>query len=237
MEEQSESLVEIQNLNICQEGKVILENVSFEIGIGEFAYIIGKVGSGKSSFIKTLYCELPAIPANNDFVAKVAGMNLYKIKSKKLPMLRRKVGMIFQDLQLLQDRSVYENLKFVLKATGWKNKNDIKIRIEQVLRSVNMLDKINAMPSKLSGGEQQSISIARAILNNPPLIFADEPTGNLDPESADTIMDILHKMKDEGRTVIMVTHNYNLLKKFPGKTFMCENKKMFEVKDQSFEIE
>lgn len=233
MSESPELLIKLENVNICQEKKTILENVSWQVGVGEFNYVIGKVGSGKSSLLKTLYAELPVSTGT----AVVAGINLQKIKNRQIPILRRKIGMIFQDFQLLTDRTVYDNLKFVLKATGWKNKNDINIRIEQVLKSVGMQDKKNSMPLKLSGGEQQSVSIARAILNNPPIVLADEPTGNLDPDSADDIMKILHQLDEQNKTVIMVTHNYNLLKKYPAKTFLCENSKFFEVKDQEIEIE
>ncbi len=229
----SEILIKLKNISVCQENKTILESVNFEAGIGEFIYIIGKVGSGKSSLVKTMYADLPF----KDGEANVVGISLQKIKHKEVTALRRKIGMVFQDLQLLTDRNVYENLKFVLRATGWKNKSDMDIRIEQVLRSVGMLDKINSMPSKLSGGEQQCVCIARATLNNPPLIFADEPTGNLDPESAYEVMKILHKLKDEGKTVIMVTHNYNLLKKFPGKTYICENGKFYEMHEEEIMLE
>lgn len=229
----SEKLVKLNNANIVQEGNLILKEVNFEAGIGEFIYIIGKVGSGKSSILKTLYADLPLYEGTGE----VTGLKLQKIKSSNIPILRRKIGMIFQDLQLLTDRNVYDNLKFVLKATGWKNNNDINIRIEQVLRSVGMMEKINSMPTRLSGGEQQSVCIARALLNNPPLLFADEPTGNLDPESADETMKILHGLTSDEKTVIMVTHNYNLLKKYPGRTYVCDNSSFTEMKEEEIVFE
>ena len=233
MPENSELLIKLENVDICQEQNIILKNINWNVKVGEFNYIIGKVGSGKSSLLKTLYAELPIKEGS----IEVAGIKLNKIKNRQIPKLRRKIGMIFQDLQLLNDRSVYDNLKFVLKATGWENKKDINIRIEQVLSNVGMLDKINNLPTRLSGGEQQSVCIARSILNNPPLIFADEPTGNLDPDSAEEIVKTLQKLRNEGKTIIMVTHNYNLLKKFPAKNFMCENQRFFEVKNEDIVIE
>jgi cell division transport system ATP-binding protein len=179
MSEESTLLVETSGLCVQQEDNRILENVNLKVDVGEFVYFIGKVGSGKSSMLKTLYAELE-IPEGN---ATVAGFELADIRPKQIPLLRRKIGMVFQDFELMSDRNVYENLSFVLKATDWTAKNDIDIRINEVLESVGMLDKKNSMPSRLSGGEKQSVSIARALLNNPPVIFADEPTGNLDPES------------------------------------------------------
>ncbi len=203
MSEKSSLLIETKELNVYQEETKILDNVNIKVDVGEFVYFIGKVGSGKTSLLKTLYAELPIIEGN----CNVVGHEIQEIKTKHVPLLRRKIGMVFQDFELMSDRNVYNNLQFVLKATDWKNKTDIDIRINEVLESVGMLDKKLAIPSRLSGGEKQSISIARAVLNNPPIVFADEPTGNLDPESAAKIMDILYKLKDAGKSVIMVTHN------------------------------
>lgn len=224
MENNSTYLIETENLNVYQEDKKVLENVNIKIELGEFAYFIGKVGSGKSSLLKTFYSELELKEGG----AKVVGYDLKKIKNKNIPMLRRKIGMVFQDFELMADRTVFKNLEFVLKATNWKSKIDIETRINEVLESVGMLDKKNAMPTKLSGGEKQSVSIARALLNNPPLIFADEPTGNLDPESADSLMKILHQLPKQGKSVIMVTHNHAFLKKFPGRVFLFEDGKVTE---------
>lgn len=229
MEKDSAYLIETESLDVYQEDKKILGNINLKFNIGEFIYFIGKVGSGKSSFLKTLYAELELKAGQ----AKVAGYELKKIKNKNIPMLRRKIGMVFQDFELMNDRNVYKNLEFVLKATNWKHKNDIQLRINEVLGNVGMIDKKNDMPAKLSGGEKQSISIARALLNNPPLVFADEPTGNLDPESADSIMKILYELPKIGKTVIMVTHNYAILKKYPGRVFLFENG---EIKQQNEEI-
>lgn len=232
MSEESTLLIETSGLSVYQEDNKILDNVNLKADVGEFVYLIGKVGSGKSSMLKTLYAELPV----HDGSARVAGFELESIKPKTVPMLRRKIGMVFQDFELMSDRSVYENLSFVLKATDWRDKNDIDIRINEVLESVGMLDKKNSMPSKLSGGEKQSISIARALLNNPPVIFADEPTGNLDPESVAQVMNILYKLCESGKSVIMVTHNYNILKKYPGKIYMFENGSVTEQIDERIEF-
>ncbi|MDD2635377.1 MAG: ATP-binding cassette domain-containing protein [Bacteroidales bacterium] len=232
MNDESTILLKTENLKVYQEDTLILDDVNIDITLGEFVYLIGKVGSGKTSLLKTLYAELPVIQGS----ASVAGYKLENIKRKHIPLLRRKIGMVFQDFELMSDRNVYENLRFVLKATDWKSKPDIDTRISEVLESVGMLNKKLANPSKLSGGEKQSISIARAMLNNPPIIFADEPTGNLDPDSAKQIMDILYKLKDIGKTVVMVTHNYNILKKYPGKVYNCENGKITHVKEQAIDF-
>lgn len=232
MNEESTLLVETTELAVYQEDTRILENVNIKVDVGEFVYFIGKVGSGKSSLLKSLYSELEI----KEGKARVAGHELERIRSKEIPMLRRKIGMVFQDFELMSDRSVYQNLAFVLKATDWKSKSDIDIRINEVLDSVGMLDKKNAMPAKLSGGEKQSISIARAMLNNPPIIFADEPTGNLDPESVTTIMDILYDLCESGKSVIMVTHNYNILKKYPGRVYLFENGNVHEQINEGIEL-
>lgn len=232
MDKESTLLLKTENLSVFQEDTQILEGVNISVDVGEFVYLIGKVGSGKTSLLKTLYGELSILNGS----AFVAGYNLDKIKNKNIPLLRRKIGMVFQDFELMSDRNVYNNLQFVLKATDWKNKVDIDIRINEVLEMVGMLDKKLAIPAKLSGGEKQSISIARALLNNPPIIFADEPTGNLDPESASQVMDILYRLKDSGKSVIMVTHNYNILKKYPGKVYICENGKVNQIFEETIDI-
>lgn len=232
MNEESTFLVETTELSVYQEDNKILDNVNIKVDVGEFVYFIGKVGSGKSSLLKTLYAELEI----KEGKVKVAGFDIENIKAKAIPMLRRKIGMVFQDFELMADRNVYQNLYFVLRATDWQDKNDIDIRINEVLESVGMLDKKNSMPSRLSGGEKQSISIARALLNNPPVIFADEPTGNLDPESVAQVMNILYKVCKSGKSVIMVTHNYNILKKYPGKIYMFENGSVSEQKEEGIEF-
>lgn len=227
------SLIETQNLQVYYEDKQILKDVNLKVDHGEFVYFIGKVGSGKSSLLKIFYGDLPIRTGS----AFVLNQDISKIKSRHIPALRRKLGMVFQDSVLLSDRSVYKNLEFVLRATGWKNKQDIDVRINEVLESVGMRHKINSLPPQMSGGERQSISIARALLNNPSIIFADEPTGNLDPESATMIMNILYKLVDNGKAVVMVTHNYNIIKKYPGKVFMFENESVHLQTDDDIAIE
>lgn len=218
-------LIEYKNVDIFQESQQVLENVSFTTDEGEFVYIVGKVGSGKSSLLKTLYGELPIGGGE----AKVLDYDLCRLKRKHLPELRRRLGIIFQDFQLLTDRNVEENLYFVLKATGWKQKNEIKQRIQEVLDMVGMGTKGYKLPCELSGGEQQRIAIARAILNNPQLILADEPTGNLDKETSIQITELLHDICRKGSTVMMITHNLNLVRRYPGRIFLCENKTIREV--------
>ncbi len=225
-------IIDINKANIFQAENLILSDVTFSISKGEFVYIIGKVGSGKTSIIKTITAELPLISGE----ATVAGYNLEKIKNKHIPWLRRKIGIVFQDFQLLSDRNVYDNLAFVLKATGWKNKKEIENRIIEVLERVNLNFKGYKMPHQLSGGEQQRVVIARALLNDPEIILADEPTGNLDPETSEDILELLQEISNSGRAVIMATHNYNLLKKYPARTIRCEKGKAREV-DQSAEID
>lgn len=232
MEETSSLLVQVEGLNVYQENKQILENVNLHVGVGEFVYLIGKVGSGKSSLLKTLYCELPINEGN----ACVAGYDLKKIKNSKIHLLRRKIGMVFQDFELMNDRTVYENLRFVLKATGWSNKQDIDTRINEVLQNVGMLEKKMSMPAQLSGGERQSVSVARALLNNPPVIFADEPTGNLDPESADKIVSLLYNLCKSGKSVLMVTHNHGFFRKYAGRIYTFANKTVSEIDDNKFTI-
>ncbi len=217
-------IISFDKASIFQGDHLVLVDVSFSINPGEFVYIIGKVGSGKTSLIKTLNAEIPLRRGK----ANVVGYSLLDLKSKQLPYLRRKMGIVFQDFQLLSDRNIYSNLAFVLQATGWKRKNDIDKRIQEVLEKVGLANKGYKMPHQLSGGEQQRVSIARALLNNPMLILADEPTGNLDPETSSEIMGLLVDIKNSGRTVVMVTHNYNLLKKYPFRTLKCENEHVTE---------
>jgi cell division transport system ATP-binding protein len=218
------NVILLENASVAHDEKTILSGVNFRVEQGEFVYLIGEVGSGKSSLLKTLYAELPFREGRG----QVLDVDIASVKTKKIPALRRNIGMVFQDFQLLNDRTVAENLMFVLKATGWKKKHEMDDRINQVLTEVNMLEKKYEMPHTLSGGEQQCVSIARANLNNPPLIFADEPTGNLDPASADRIMSLLHDLNKKEKTVVMVTHNYSLLKKFPARTFECKNGTLIE---------
>ncbi|MDR1667406.1 MAG: ATP-binding cassette domain-containing protein [Bacteroidales bacterium] len=211
-------VVSFSNVSIFYGSHLILKDISFSIARGEFVYFIGKVGSGKTSLIKTMSAELPLKKGE----AVVNGYPLHKLKKKQIPYLRRKMGIVFQDFQLLTDRNVHANLMFVLQATGWKHKPAVK-RIEEVLQKVGLDEKKYAMPHQLSGGEQQRVVIARALLNHPDLILADEPTGNLDPETSTEIMDLLISVKEAGQTVVMITHNYNLLKKYPFRTIKMEN--------------
>lgn len=212
-------LVDYKNVEVCQEAQIVLSDVNLQIDKGEFVYIIGKVGSGKSSLLKTFYGEVPVTKGEGT----VMGFDMTSIKAKRLPQLRRKLGIIFQDFQLLTDRNVTENLKFVLKATGWKNKHEIDQRIQEVLDLVGMSSKGYKLPSELSGGEQQRIAIARAILNSPELILADEPTGNLDTETGRAITNLLRDICSKGSTVVMITHNLQMLNDYPGRVFICEN--------------
>ena len=215
---ESQPIIKLTNLSVFQKNKLVLTNVNLDILKGEFIYMIGKTGSGKSSLMQILYADLP-IEAGD---ATVCGYNLKNIKRKNLPYLRRKLGIVFQDFQLLDDRSVRKNLEFVLKATGWNEKKKIDDRILKVLDEVELIEKLNVMPHQLSGGEQQRIAIARALLNEPEVMLADEPTGNLDPETSNGIMKILFRISKLGKTVIMATHNYNLIHKFPGRVIKCE---------------
>lgn len=215
---QSQPIIKLSNLSVFQKNKLVLTNVNLDVLKGEFIYMIGKTGSGKSSLMQILYADLP-IEAGD---AIVCGFDLKIIKRKNLPYLRRKLGIVFQDFQLLDDRNVRKNLEFVLKATGWSDQKKIDDRILNVLDEVELIEKLNVMPHQLSGGEQQRIAIARALLNAPEVVLADEPTGNLDPETSNGIMKILFRISELGKTVIMATHNYNLIHKFPGRVIKCE---------------
>jgi len=218
-------MLQLIDASIFQRENLILTHVNLNIQKGDFNYIIGKTGSGKSSLMKTLYADLPL--QNGE--GKIVGFDLKELKEKEIPFLRRKIGIVFQDFKLLNDRTVYDNLLFVLRATGWKNKVEIETKINDVLEKVAMKSKGFKMPYQLSGGEQQRIAIARALLNNPELILADEPTGNLDPKTSIEIMNVLEEINKTGITVLMATHDYALILKFPHKTIKCEGNKVFEV--------
>ena len=219
------TVLSLKNAAISQGGNIILSNINLEVNHGEFIYIIGKTGTGKSSFMKALYAELPLTEGEG----KIVDFDLVTLKEDEIPFLRGKIGFVFQDLKLLPDRSVEDNLLFVLKATGWKDQNKIDDKIDEVLDKVGMKAYIDKMPHQLSGGEQQRIAIARALLNDPEFILADEPTGNLDPQTSIEVLDVLRKINDLGKTVIMATHDYALLMKFPSKTLKCEDASIFEV--------
>ena len=221
--------IEYKNVNIYQGDKLVLGGVDFHVDEGEFVYIIGHVGSGKSSLLKTLYCELDIDEGDE---AVILERNLLKMKRKEVPALRKELGIIFQDFQLLHDRSVYNNLRFVLKATGWKNKKDMDERIDEVLEAVGMQDKEASMPYELSGGEQQRVAIARSILNKPKVIIADEPTGNLDPETADNIISLLKQVSLTGTAVVMSTHNIPMLDKYQGIVYQCKDGRLNDVTNQ-----
>lgn len=225
MEKESENIISYKNVDIERADKLVMKNVSFDINKGEFYYLVGRVGSGKSSLLKTLYADVP-IPRGEN--ATVMGFDLMRLKKKQIPMLRRSMGIVFQDFQLLQDRSARANLRFVLKATGWKSTTEIEERINDVLREVGMENKAYKMPHELSGGEQQRIVIARALLNKPGLILADEPTGNLDPQTGRQIISLLHKLARNGTAVIMATHNMQMVEEFPAKVLRCNDKYIME---------
>ncbi|MBI9037770.1 MAG: ATP-binding cassette domain-containing protein [Bacteroidales bacterium] len=215
----NEPIIKLENVSVFQKKILILTRVSLQIFPGEFVYIIGKTGTGKSSLLKTLYSEIPLMEGE----AIVAGYDLKKIKTKEVPFLRRKLGIVFQDFQLLIDRTVNDNLSFVLKATGWKNNAQIQDRIQLVLQKVGIPTKGFKMPHQLSGGEQQRVAIARALLNDPEIILADEPTGNLDPETSQGLMKLLFDISESGRAVLMATHNYSIIQKYPAKILKCED--------------
>lgn len=221
----NDSLIRVQQAQIFQDYNCVLEDVNFEINKGEFVYLIGRTGSGKSSLLKTLYADLPLQSGE----AFVAGFDVEKIRENDIPFLRRRLGIIFQDFQLFYDRTVAENLEFVLKATGWNNRSQMKIRMSNVLMRVGLESSQSKFPHQLSGGEQQRIVIARALLNEPSIILADEPTGNLDPEVGDSIMELFKDINHSGTTVLMATHNHKFLEKFPGRILVCKNKKLTEI--------
>ena len=226
-------IIELTGCAIWQQNHLVLSNINLSVGKGEFIYLVGRVGSGKSSLIKTLNAQIPL----KEGVGLVAGYDLSKIKNKDIPFLRRKIGIVFQDFQLLTDRSVNENLEFVLRATGWKIKSEIDTRIGEVLEKVGLGLKGYKMPHQLSGGEQQRVVIGRALLNDPEIILADEPTGNLDPETSEGILRLLTDISKTGRAVIVATHNYTLLKKFSARTLKCDNGIMAEVlNDEEMEL-
>ncbi len=224
-----DTIIEFKNASIFQGDNLVLSDINLSVEKGHFIYLIGKVGSGKTSLIKTITAELPLVKGEG----KVVGYNLNKLKNSQIPYLRRKIGIVFQDFQLLTDRNVEQNLRFVLRATGWRNKKAIQERIDDVLEKVGLKHKDFKMPHQLSGGEQQRVVIARALLNDPDIILADEPTGNLDPDTSDEIMKILFDIASNGRAIIMATHNYGLLKKFPSKTLKCEKGKLIETEHTS----
>ena len=218
-------IIELINASIFQDDKSVLENVNIEVAKGDFVFLIGRTGTGKSSLIKILYGDLTLKKG----IGNVVGFNLLKISQKEIPFLRRKIGVVFQDFKLLSDRNIYDNLKFVLQATGWKNKDDINKRISEVLKEVGLFEIEKKYPFELSGGEQQRTAIARALLNTPELIIADEPTGNLDPQTSNEVMEVFKRLHKQGMSVFMATHDYNMIVKFPGKIFKCEAGKVFEV--------
>lgn len=217
-----DTIIQISDAAIYQKNILILSDVNLTIDKGEFVYLIGKTGAGKSSLLKTLYADLPLVEGS----AEVVGYNLKEIKTKEVPYLRRKIGIVFQDFQLLNDRSVNDNLLFVMKATGWKDSDAMRHRMNEVLDKVGLISKGFKMPHQLSGGEQQRVCIARALINDPELILADEPTGNLDPESSEGIMQLMMDISHAGRAVFMATHNFSLISKFPSRTVKCENGKV-----------
>lgn len=225
----SNPVLSLKDVTIYQENKVILSQINLEVNHGEFLYIIGKTGTGKSSFMKTLYGDLPLTEGEGHIVE----YDLATLKEKDIPYLRRKIGIVFQDFKLLPDRNVNDNMLFVLKATGWTDATEMQNKIDEVLDKVGMKGFANQMPHQLSGGEQQRVAIARALLNDPELILADEPTGNLDPQTSAEVLEVLKNINANGKTIIMATHDYALLMKFPSKTLKCEDGAIFEVVQRS----
>ena len=226
-------IVEYKNAEIKLESELKIKNLNLKINKGEFVFLIGKTGSGKSSILKSMYSEKKIISGE----AVISKFNLSLIKNKNIHELRRKIGIIFQDFQLLKDRNVYDNLDFVLKATGWKNKNERKEKIELCLNKVHIIDHANKFPSQLSGGEKQKVAIARSLLNDPKIIIADEPTGNLDPKSSIEIMEVLREINENGNTILMATHDFSLLKKYNGRILRCRNGLVDEIETKDLEIE
>lgn len=225
----SESVLHLENADIYQRDNLVLSKVNLTINKGEFYYLIGKTGSGKSSLMKTLYGDLPLQKG----IGSIVDFDLNKLKEKEIPFLRRKIGIVFQDFKLLSDRTVFGNLEFVLKATGWKNKEEIKAKIDEVLDKVGLKAQHYKKTYELSGGEQQRVAIARALLNDPELILADEPTGNLDPKTSLEVMELLNDIHKSGKTILMATHDYQLIVKFKQKTIKCEGGELFEVAQQA----
>lgn len=220
------NVIELKGLSVSQGPNVVLKDINIAVERGEFLYLIGKTGSGKSSLLKVLYGEIKPETGT----ANVAGYELNTMRKKDVPFLRRKLGIVFQDFQLLSDRSVNANLEFVLRATGWNNKQDIDLRIREVLERIHLASKGHKMPHELSGGEQQRVAIARALLNNPDIILADEPTGNLDPETSEEIVKLFIEIKNSGKTVLMATHDYSLFKRFTARTLKCDNGMVIDSK-------
>jgi cell division transport system ATP-binding protein len=220
-----ELLIDYSGVEVCHDELVVLQHVDLQVKKGEFVYFIGKVGSGKSSLLKTIYADVPVLEGE----AKVLGFDMTTIKSNQVSLLRRKLGIVFQDFQLLTDRTVEENLAFVLRSTGWKENDAILERINEVLEQVGMPNKGYKMPHELSGGEQQRIVMARALLNTPDIILADEPTGNLDPETGSEIVGLLHRIRENGTTVLMSTHNMNFVQTYPGRVLKCENNRLIQA--------
>ncbi len=225
----TEAIINLNKISVFHLNNLVLSNINIKIHEGEFVYLIGKTGSGKSSLLKMLYADLPL----REGEAKIAGYDLKTIKHKEIPLLRRKIGIVFQDFQLLIDRSVNENLLFVMKATGWKNMNEMQSRLQDVLSKVGLGTKGFKMPHQLSGGEQQRVVIARALINNPDIILAGEPTGNLDPETSEEIIQLLIDISKSGKAVLTATHNYSLFTRFPARTLKCENGDILEIKPSS----
>jgi len=218
-------ILSLKDVTIYQEATAVLKDIDLDVNRGDFIYIIGKTGTGKSSLMKTLYGDLKLQKGEGTFVE----YNLAKLKDRDIPYLRRKIGIVFQDFKLLPDRSVHNNLRFVLKATGWKDKEEMDVKINEVLDKVGMKHSLNKMPHQLSGGEQQRIAVARALLNDPEVILADEPTGNLDPQTSVEVIQLLREINQQGKTIVMATHDYALIMKFPAKTLKCDEGTLFEV--------
>lgn len=221
-------IISLENVDILQNNHIVFESISFQINRGDFLYLIGETGSGKSSLLKTLYAETK----NTKGKIKLDHFNIDSITKKEIPFLRRKVGIIFQDFKLLSDRNLTENLRFVLEATGWKSNSKIKNRIKEVLKSVHLENMEDKMPHELSGGEQQRAAISRSLLNYPEVILADEPTGNLDPKKSEAIIQLLKEINKTGTTILIATHDYNIIEKFPAHTFKCEEKKVVEINNR-----
>ena len=219
------SVVNLNKVSIFQNGELVLSDISLNVNKGDFVFLIGRTGSGKSSLIKTIYGDIPLKKGDG----KVVSFSLNNLKEHQTPYLRKKIGIVFQDFKLLADRNIFENLNFVLRATGWKDKDLIKKRINEVLSLVSLNNVLKKFSSELSGGEQQRIAIARSLLNNPEIIIADEPTGNLDPQTSHEIMELFQSLNQNGMTILMATHDYNMIAKFPSKVLKCENGEVFEV--------